>query len=52
MLPSIAEYVGTVENDKGQIEYTVENEGTSLISLFSDLEEVEVFDCPCIQETI
>ena len=44
MLPSIAEYISKEVKDDGTTEFQLENEGVSLISLFSDIEETDIFD--------
>lgn len=48
MLPSIAEYISAKENDDGSIEYVSEMEDSSLVSLFQETEEVNIFEYSCI----
>jgi hypothetical protein len=53
ILPSIGEHVISedVDND-GVFEESIEHEDVSLVNLFQETEEVDIFDAECIQETI
>lgn len=52
LLPSIAIYINKHQNPDGSEEFTVENEDVSIVSLFQDTEEDEIFEASCVQEVI